>query len=170
MSEFLSNLTKGSFWLGVVLVGLLINLASTWLQSAFGKVSLRYMERQRAKTDKENRRYARMLRLATESDRYFNLVIYQGDNHRAAADRWILLATLLSAVFIGFLFVLKEVRASGAFSEPVLQWGQASLCAVQTVVFVTCLMQSVRQLTKAARCADVVHQAARQMGASQAEQ
>lgn len=169
MSEFLNNLTKGSFWFGVVLVGILINFASTWLQSAFGKVSVRYMERQRAKTDKENKRYARMLRLATESERYFNLVIHQGDSYRAAADRCLIVATLFSALFVGYLLINKELRASGVFSESTLQWTQAGLCALETVVFVACLMQATRQLTRSVRCSEIAHQAARQKSGGQAE-
>lgn len=160
MSEFLNNLTKSSFWLTVVLVGILINFASTWLQSLLSRYSEAFALRREAKTAKERADDVRMLELAKQSDRHFMLFVHHIASVRASADRALLCAVFLVAMFAAEAGIFLTIgRLAESEVSQWLRWGQAAIFALTATGAFMCLVSTSRRTLKASRLSSIAYDA-----------
>ncbi|WP_413708093.1 hypothetical protein [Ralstonia sp. Ralssp110] len=162
MSDFIQNLTKSSFWLSVVLVGVLINFASSWLQVGFGKLSHRYTRSRLVKTEKEARYYAVLLERAIKSDRDFDLALHRSRMAAAAADRYLLLGVLAVVMFgaqsvIGLMGGIQTSSHPSQFS----MWSLVAMYAFDVVLLYMSLGQARKLLITSKRHSEIANSAAR---------
>jgi len=55
MDELLKNLTSLSWWIGVVIVGFLVNISSSYFKPWFDKISSRYSEKKKLESEERQR-------------------------------------------------------------------------------------------------------------------
>ena len=109
MEEFAKNLSSLSWWLGVVAVGLVLNVASAYLKTpldnALSAISTRWNSRSRRLREAREARINQVV----ESDRHLQLLI--ADELR---DRLRAVHTTLLAVFLILFYVFVRIRVPSA--------------------------------------------------------
>lgn len=128
MNQLLSDWQSPHWWISVVVIGLLLNVVSTYLKSGLEWAFKAVTGWMRARSDRATRRYLERARLAMASDRGLIKEIARGQQHRGSAALWALGAILL-------LVVVICMGLANQASRTVYMWilGAVSYCIIESI-------------------------------------
>ena len=109
MDEFSKNLSSLSWWLGVVVVGLLLNIASAYLKAPLDRILSAMSTSWNLRSETLRASRDAQIKLVRESDRELQLLIAE-----ELRDRLRAIHTTLLAVFFILFYVFIRVRVPSA--------------------------------------------------------
>ncbi len=151
MKEFLTNISTANFWIGVVAVGIVINLVSSYLKSPFDKLLLSIAAFWRKFSAKRKARREQLIAYATEDQEFRLGLRFQELRHRSRSTGF-----LVVAIFVGLLYVMTYGQTFDSGFDGKILLG----IAVWLVLFAVSATES------ALFCSDIVNESLRRSGKS----
>jgi hypothetical protein len=121
MNEFANNLTSFSWWLGVVVVGLLINLASAYLKSPIDNLGSKFSTSWRNRTVRSREKFKLDVDKAIGDQNWRNFCATQALIYRSKSNAWLLLVLMeliLAAQYKTIIFISKITPTSPNVETP----------------------------------------------------
>jgi flagellar biosynthesis protein FlhB len=121
MNEFTNNLTSFSWWLGVVVVGLLINLVSAYLKSPIDNLGSKFSTSWRNRTLRSREKFKLDVDKAIKDQNWRNFCSTQALIHRSKSNAWLLLVLMeliLAAQYKTIISLSKITPSSPNIETP----------------------------------------------------
>ncbi len=110
MEEFYTNLSQPSWWLGVVVVGLLLNLTTPYINKVIDKRFDRFMQHRRVQNERESKEFSEALNQISNSATGLLEIKLDAISFSTQAILWIVFTILMAFVCWSILFTIPIIR------------------------------------------------------------
>ncbi|MCY0856017.1 hypothetical protein [Cupriavidus sp. D39] len=98
MEEFLKNLQSPSWWVGTIVVGILVNLATPLISRSLEKFSSSWADKRRKQREERDKRHHKLAVAMRTSPSWMLLIVAQEQRNRSNAIIWALFACFCMGV------------------------------------------------------------------------
>jgi hypothetical protein len=112
MTELINNLSSVSWWIGVVIVGVLINLVSAYIKSPIDKLGSKLSSAWRNRSERSTRRLIAAVNAAVEDPSNLAHLQFRALSNRSKSNAWLIISCifLVAMALDEILFALGQMH------------------------------------------------------------
>jgi hypothetical protein len=103
MNHFTDNFTSLSWWLGIILVGIVLNIISAYLKWPLDRLLSKLFRYWQQRSQKSQTKRAELIQKLTEDTHCQTLFLFRELRHRSQANLFMLLSILFLLLYVGVM-------------------------------------------------------------------